>query len=337
MDFGGARIECPAKPITHAFIHFANDGERNKFIRSTTTGMKTLSKKCNCGYSTVLCTVWLSAPDTTTATGMYNLSKNCNCGISTAFCNVWPKFRHNDGHVDLVQELRLWNLHWRRHLDGHEELVQNCACGISTGNATTTVRNCNCGKLTVFCTSRPGNLSCITTGKTTLRKNRRGARWHAANAPSGSRTPVTSMGGLYDAVTDANNLRILKRIGCHSQGFPERELPRFRKEASILRTETFGSHSLKARSTLMPKKLPHPSPKGALTTTRPLLVNARPTEETCAKNFADTCYTASGPRAGNKRSGTPGETTLHNQGPETVLRDRTCNTTKRSCGTGLAS
>ena len=35
MDFGSARIECPAKPITHAFIHFVNDGERNKFIRST--------------------------------------------------------------------------------------------------------------------------------------------------------------------------------------------------------------------------------------------------------------------------------------------------------------
>ena len=34
MDFGSARIECPAKPITHAFIHLANDGERNKFIRS---------------------------------------------------------------------------------------------------------------------------------------------------------------------------------------------------------------------------------------------------------------------------------------------------------------
>ena len=34
MDFGSARIECPAKPITHAFIHFKNDGERNKFIRS---------------------------------------------------------------------------------------------------------------------------------------------------------------------------------------------------------------------------------------------------------------------------------------------------------------
>ena len=34
MDFGSARIECPAKPIAHAFILFMNDGERDKFIRS---------------------------------------------------------------------------------------------------------------------------------------------------------------------------------------------------------------------------------------------------------------------------------------------------------------
>ena len=34
MDIGNVGIECPAKPITHAFIHFKNDGERNKFIRS---------------------------------------------------------------------------------------------------------------------------------------------------------------------------------------------------------------------------------------------------------------------------------------------------------------
>ena len=34
MDFGNARLVCPAKPITHAFIYFVNDGERNKFIRS---------------------------------------------------------------------------------------------------------------------------------------------------------------------------------------------------------------------------------------------------------------------------------------------------------------
>ena len=34
MDFGSARIECSATPITHAFIHFMNDGDRNKFIRS---------------------------------------------------------------------------------------------------------------------------------------------------------------------------------------------------------------------------------------------------------------------------------------------------------------
>ena len=55
----------------------------------------------------------------------------------------------------------------------------------------------------------------------------------------------------------------------------------------ILRTKTFGS----------PNENTTYSRKEALTTTRPLLVNARPTGETCAKHFADTCYTASGPRA----------------------------------------
>ena len=34
MDLGRARIECPEKPITHAFIHFLDNGDRNKFIRS---------------------------------------------------------------------------------------------------------------------------------------------------------------------------------------------------------------------------------------------------------------------------------------------------------------
>ena len=34
MDFGNARIECTANTDRHAFIHFINDGERNKFIRS---------------------------------------------------------------------------------------------------------------------------------------------------------------------------------------------------------------------------------------------------------------------------------------------------------------
>ena len=29
-----ARIECPARPITHAFIYFKNDDERNKYVRS---------------------------------------------------------------------------------------------------------------------------------------------------------------------------------------------------------------------------------------------------------------------------------------------------------------
>ena len=34
MTVENARNECPAKPITCAFIHFKNDEERNKFVRS---------------------------------------------------------------------------------------------------------------------------------------------------------------------------------------------------------------------------------------------------------------------------------------------------------------
>ena len=35
MSIENARIECTAKPITHAFIYFKSDDERNKYIRST--------------------------------------------------------------------------------------------------------------------------------------------------------------------------------------------------------------------------------------------------------------------------------------------------------------
>ena len=34
MTMENVRIESTAKPITHAFIHFKNDKERNKFVRS---------------------------------------------------------------------------------------------------------------------------------------------------------------------------------------------------------------------------------------------------------------------------------------------------------------
>ena len=48
MDFGSARIdECPAKPITHGFIQFVNDGERNQFIRSANMLKKRTERKEN--------------------------------------------------------------------------------------------------------------------------------------------------------------------------------------------------------------------------------------------------------------------------------------------------
>ena len=43
MSIENARIECPAKPITHAFIFFKNDDERNKYVRSANMLRKELS------------------------------------------------------------------------------------------------------------------------------------------------------------------------------------------------------------------------------------------------------------------------------------------------------
>ena len=34
MSIENARIECPAKPITHAFTYFKNGDGRNKYVRS---------------------------------------------------------------------------------------------------------------------------------------------------------------------------------------------------------------------------------------------------------------------------------------------------------------
>ena len=35
MTIENARIECSAKPVAHAFVHFKNDDEGNKYIRSS--------------------------------------------------------------------------------------------------------------------------------------------------------------------------------------------------------------------------------------------------------------------------------------------------------------
>ena len=44
MTIENARMECLAKPITHAFIHFKLDDERNKYIRTANMLRKELRK-----------------------------------------------------------------------------------------------------------------------------------------------------------------------------------------------------------------------------------------------------------------------------------------------------
>ena len=45
MSHENARIECPAKPITHAFIHLKNNDERNKYVRSANMLRKELRER----------------------------------------------------------------------------------------------------------------------------------------------------------------------------------------------------------------------------------------------------------------------------------------------------
>ena len=45
MTTENVRIECPAKPITHAFIHFKNDDDRNKYITSANMLRKELRRR----------------------------------------------------------------------------------------------------------------------------------------------------------------------------------------------------------------------------------------------------------------------------------------------------
>ena len=45
MDFGSARIECTAKPITHAFIHFMNNGDKQVHQVSEHVEKRTERKK----------------------------------------------------------------------------------------------------------------------------------------------------------------------------------------------------------------------------------------------------------------------------------------------------
>ena len=45
MSIENARIECSAEPITHAFIHFKNDDERNKYIRAANNVEKRITRK----------------------------------------------------------------------------------------------------------------------------------------------------------------------------------------------------------------------------------------------------------------------------------------------------
>ena len=68
-----------------------------------------LSWNCNCGTSTVFCTVGPSAPDS--KTGRRPCPETATVDTPQFLHYLANGTRHNDGHVDHVKELHLWNLH----------------------------------------------------------------------------------------------------------------------------------------------------------------------------------------------------------------------------------
>ena len=60
MDFGSARLVCPAKPITHAVIYFANDNERKqvhqvgKHVKKRIEGKENQNNEINGGSGKIL-------------------------------------------------------------------------------------------------------------------------------------------------------------------------------------------------------------------------------------------------------------------------------------------
>ena len=73
------------------------------------------------------------------------------------------------------------------------------------------------------------SISGLTTGKETQHEVHSHQQYQPCNTNVAVHLDQTGRDAEHPGPNDA------------SQGFPERELPRFRKEASILRTETFGS------------------------------------------------------------------------------------------------
>ena len=116
--------------------------------------------------------IWTKATVVRT-TGMPNLSRNCTCGITTGFlrCLANGTRRNNDGQVNLVQELHLWNLHGCRPHTGHDGTCQELHLWNLHGFRRRDGQKRN-QKLHLWTVRRkPGTCRCIVTGIANMSRN----------------------------------------------------------------------------------------------------------------------------------------------------------------------
>ena len=103
MDIGNARIERPAKPITHAFIHFKNDVERNKFIRSANMFEKRFEKEK--GSTTK---DWDTSNTITTNWTMKYVSINGQSVVKTVQSGNLKYIKYQDVETEVEEQMQKW-------------------------------------------------------------------------------------------------------------------------------------------------------------------------------------------------------------------------------------
>ena len=131
---------------------------------------------------------------------------------------------------------------------------------------------------------------------TSTSKNRTNSKTDKKMKPRATEQPTDLRQSLRTEETRTQNHNL--GLATPDKGFPKGNCPASERKPRSSAQKRLDSS--KARANDPPhenkRKTTH-SRKGALTTARPQLVNACLTGETCAKHFADICYTASGLRA----------------------------------------
>ena len=235
----------------------------------------TLSKKGNCGNSTVISAA-LDKSTWSNNNGQNTRYRNSTCGIATGFISKRDNRRKHTYRSSWGNTM----VKTTASVVMTKTSSKNCTYSVSTGNAahcpdtngtwrsTTTGEN----NLSRNCTSREWSKPCMTLGNTGLPTMKGNTAWKQQRRPWWTAS--------------------VKNISCNCGTASARHRV---VQMSVEKTSTVWTKTTRRHNT--GNGTPRATePKGALTTSRKGASTCL-SGETCARNFADIFYTASGLRA----------------------------------------